>query len=822
MPDAPPPFDPDALIGDAAERLREVARRMIRDALEVSKPVTLADVVAVLEREAETLPAALAAAVAAEVPKIAEEAIKQAEVEIADAREQSGKPFPAVNQPSQGDFTPWLATAIGTLTAALRKRVDVAVDDPQQVPVFADAEELTAEELAELDEMIRKAVDELFDTMAARTVNDSRMEAFRANADIVQKVKVVTVADAKRSEICAHMNGATFDPKRPVPTPPYHAGCRSYLRAITTAKRKKGATPAEIYRQNWAIYRRLEREAKAAEAAKAEGRALEVLELRFAPADLDGAAGTFRGIASAYGVLDAHGTEFRAGAFAASLAERRASGQRIPILLHHDPKRVAGVVTDLRDTPQGLEIEGRFITDTANGREGYALAKAGGMALSVGFKRLSDLPRPGGGRTITKANLAEVSLVAVASNPRTKILEVRATTAPDADHHHSLGDTCMTTKATTAASDKSGAETTAATTTATTTETRNDPAAEMRSAVDAINKRLDRIEARSSRTGVTGTETRAEAEVETRAFSHFIRAGREAMGADEIRSLRVADDTAGGYLAPDQFVAELLRNVVQFSPIRSVARVANTASGAVILPKRTGTLTAAWVGETAARPDTAPAYGQNRYPVHELACYVDVSNAMLEDSALDVAAELSFDFAEEFGKAEGTAFLTGSGSLKPAGIMNDADITNTVSGDASKVTADGLIQLYHDLPAAYRANGVWLMNSNTVATVRKLKDSVTGAYLLLPAGIAGAPATTLLGRPVLECPDLDDVGAGAFPVVFGDFMQGFRIFDRVNLSVLRDPYSQAANGMTRFHARRRLAAGVAKAEAFRKLKIAAA
>jgi HK97 family phage major capsid protein len=78
----------------------------------------------------------------------------------------------------------------------------------------------------------------------------------------------------------------------------------------------------------------------------------------------------------------------------------------------------------------------------------------------------------------------------------------------------------------------------------------------------------------------------------------------------------------------------------------------------------------------------------------------------------------------------------------------------------------------------------------------------------------------LLGRPVVEMPDMPDIAGGAYPVVFGDFMNAYRIFDRVSLSILRDPYSQATNGMTRFHGRRRVAGGVAKAEAIRKLKIA--
>ncbi|MGY4800154.1 phage major capsid protein [Teichococcus aerofrigidensis] len=338
------------------------------------------------------------------------------------------------------------------------------------------------------------------------------------------------------------------------------------------------------------------------------------------------------------------------------------------------------------------------------------------------------------------------------------------------------------------------------------------------SAMTEIRSRLDRTETVLRRPGI-GLETRQEPEVETRAFATFLRRGREALEAPELRTLRVSDDTAGGYLAPDQFVAELLRNVVQFSPVRSVARVASTAAGAVLLPKRTGGMTAQWVGEIQPRPETTVTFGQNRYEVREIACWVDVSNAMLEDSAFDVAAELSFEFAEEFGRAEGAAFVNGDGVLRPFGFMTDPTIPTVASGSAATFGADSLLDLYHAIPSAYRANAVWAMNSNTLAQARKLKDT-TGNYLLATAGIAGAMATTLLGRPVVEMPDMPDVAAGATPVVFGDFGQGYRIFDRVALSVLRDLYSQATNGMTRFHGRRRVAGGVAKAEALRKLRIA--
>ena len=136
------------------------------------------------------------------------------------------------------------------------------------------------------------------------------------------------------------------------------------------------------------------------------------------------------------------------------------------------------------------------------------------------------------------------------------------------------------------------------------------------------------------------------------------------------------------------------------------------------------------------------------------------------------------------------------------------------------LTADDIIDLYHDLPTAYASRAVWTMNRKTIGTVRKLK-STSGDYLW-QAPLSSDNPPTLLGRPVIELPDFPDYpdsAEEATPIAFGDFQSAFRIFDRVNLSVLRDPYSQQVNGLVRFHARRRVGGGVTKPEAIRLLKV---
>jgi HK97 family phage major capsid protein len=345
--------------------------------------------------------------------------------------------------------------------------------------------------------------------------------------------------------------------------------------------------------------------------------------------------------------------------------------------------------------------------------------------------------------------------------------------------------------------------------------------AAMTAANDNMKARTDALEIKFNRPGQAANDNK-EPTVQTKAFDTFIRKGREALNSDEAKSLIISDDTAGGYLAPDTFNAELDRNIVLFSPVRAYARVLPTSSPAVLWPKRTGGMTAQWLGETQPRPSTTVTFGNSRYPVCDLGAYVDVSNATLEDTAFDIPALLSFEFAEEFGFEEGKAFVGGSSILSPAGFMNDTTIGYTPSGAASNFAAsnpaDALIDLFHGIKPPYRANAVWMMNTTTLGVIRKFKDT-TGRYLVNVAGVDNTPVTTLLGRPIVEAVDMPDIGAGASPIVFGDFGNGYRIFDRISLSILRDPYSQATSGMTRFHGRRRVAGGVGKSEALRRLKI---
>jgi HK97 family phage major capsid protein len=85
------------------------------------------------------------------------------------------------------------------------------------------------------------------------------------------------------------------------------------------------------------------------------------------------------------------------------------------------------------------------------------------------------------------------------------------------------------------------------------------------------------------------------------------------------------------------------------------------------------------------------------------------------------------------------------------------------SGDAAGFDANPearLIDLVHTLKSGHRQGAAWVMNSATLAQVRKLKTA-DGAFLWQPGLVEGQP-DRLLGYPVVEAEDMPDVARAAF------------------------------------------------------------
>ena len=306
------------------------------------------------------------------------------------------------------------------------------------------------------------------------------------------------------------------------------------------------------------------------------------------------------------------------------------------------------------------------------------------------------------------------------------------------------------------------------------------------------------------------------------AFDAYCRKGADKLTPEEVKALTVSNDSTGGYLAPPEYVRELLKTVTEISPIRSIARVRSTGQRSIQVPKRTGQFSAQWVAESGSRSETTGwTVGLEEIPCHEHYAMVDISEQDLEDTVFDLEAEMQSEFAAQFAKAEGAAFVSGNSVGKPEGILTNSSVGEVVSGNGTALLADGLLSLVHGIKSEYGANGRFVFNRSTLAAIRKLKD--TAGQYVFQAGMslqAGVP-NTILGYPYIEASDMPDVGAGAYPIVFGDFNRAYMIVDRVAMAVLRDPYTQASSGNVRYLARRRVGGQVVQAEAIVKQKVSA-
>jgi HK97 family phage major capsid protein/HK97 family phage prohead protease len=468
------------------------------------------------------------------------------------------------------------------------------------------------------------------------------------------------------------------------------------------------------------------------------------------------------------------------------------------LLWAHNPAEVIGKWSDIQETPEGLHVTGKLNLETQRGREARALMLDGSLSgLSIGFRTRS-AERRSKGRVLTDVDLVEASLVSLPCAPNARVRSVKET--PTMSLELNVLDTLD--------------------------ETANDLPPELLERISTIETkangfdelagRLDKIETRLARPSTRVETKEDQAELETKAFLNWCRKGNEGLTELERKTLSTittSPGTGGWNLVPETFLRELMRNLVEFSPMRSVARVQQVSGNPVILPKRLNTMAAQWVAEELEHGVSEPAYGQQSVPIFEARVTVEVTNALLEDAAFDIGAELAIDFAEEFGRLESAAFVNGNGISEPQGFR----IASSFVTSQGNLTADNIIDLYHSIPSVYAGRGTWVMPRSAMAAVRKLKTTGTGVYLWTESLQPGNPAS-LLGRPVVEFPDLTAGGSPSQAVVaFGDWARAYRIFDRVGLEVLRDPFSGAKRSVVMFHARRRVGGALVDSQAVRGL-----
>lgn len=355
----------------------------------------------------------------------------------------------------------------------------------------------------------------------------------------------------------------------------------------------------------------------------------------------------------------------------------------------------------------------------------------------------------------------------------------------------------------------------------------------MEADVVALGKEIDRLEKQSALdmelsrptseplTGkpVTGTQDKAKT---GRASAEY----KQSM-IDALRSnfRRVSDvlqegvDADGGYLVPEEYDTRLIEGLKEENIFRGISTIIKTG-GERKINIAASTPAAAWIEEGGALTFGDATFDQINLDAHKLHVAVKVTEELLYDNVFNLENYIMDKFSKALANAEEDAFLNGDGVGKPLGIFaaTGGGQVGVTAASTTAITADEVINLIYALKRPYRKNAKFIVNDQTLAVLRKLKDG-NGAYMWQPSLQIGEP-DSLLGYPIYTSAYVPTILAGKPVIAFGDFSY-YNIGDRGVRSFQELKELYAGNGMIGYVAKERVDGKLVLPEAVQILKMKA-
>ncbi|WP_043643110.1 phage major capsid protein [Nocardioides alkalitolerans] len=306
------------------------------------------------------------------------------------------------------------------------------------------------------------------------------------------------------------------------------------------------------------------------------------------------------------------------------------------------------------------------------------------------------------------------------------------------------------------------------------------------------------------------------------AFAAFIRRGVGGL-APEQRAL--VENAAGEILVPEDLESEILRELPGLTVMRELASQ-RTVTTNRIRRRSMGEVSVGWGKlETGEQElvDSMPGVPTEEYTyIEDLYGLAKIGEDEFDDTDVNLEAFVRDSFSRATGEAEDTAFAVGTGhpDKMPVGIFAPTALTGipTVASAAlNALSVDDFLALVYAVPPQYRRNGSFLMPSSTELHLSTKKDA-NGQYLWQPSVQAGRP-NTFKGYAVNNQEDIGALGVGSRNVAaFGDYNAGYRVYDRLGMTVQRLVELYAEDGMIGFKVRRRVGGDVIRPQAIRVLR----
>lgn len=315
---------------------------------------------------------------------------------------------------------------------------------------------------------------------------------------------------------------------------------------------------------------------------------------------------------------------------------------------------------------------------------------------------------------------------------------------------------------------------------------------------DEVSKKILDLQ----RTSLTQKDKDQVMKDEIRAMAASIRQKPDSIPKD---SLRTQIDEDGGFFVTPEIEKGIMTCGLRDSAIRRLAKVRTTSSKQKKFRTRTSNASSLWVVEGETRSVTeGPKYKETTIEAFDQFSMPEITTDLIEDADEDMVADLIASIMDDFSESEGDAFINGDGIAKPHGILKYPTqlisakngyewgklsyVKTGAAGALSTDQWDTFIDAISKLKSRYKAKAKWVMSSDTLAAIQKIKDT-SGKPLVLDNLQLGQPRN-FLGYGIEIDDSMPSIASGEVFALFGSIYDGYGIVDRRGIKMLIDPYTK--------------------------------
>ena len=247
---------------------------------------------------------------------------------------------------------------------------------------------------------------------------------------------------------------------------------------------------------------------------------------------------------------------------------------------------------------------------------------------------------------------------------------------------------------------------------------------------------------------------------------------REERGA----AVQTTTTTAGGYLIPEGFRADILEAFLQFGGMYGVSQIFRTPTGNdIVWPTNDDTANKAFQIDESTSPEssgsnTALTFGHKTLKAWKwTSSLIRVPFELLEDEGMSqvLSSFIMTRLRERMWRGLNAAWTTGAGTTTIQGVTIGA--TAGVTGSATAITKDNFYDLEAAIDPAYYRTARFMMNNKTLTALKKLSIGDADDQPLWQPSIRDGAPDTILGYPYTLNQDMPDIGANNRSIIFGDF-----------------------------------------------------